>query len=435
MSLTKSAADVFQNETEKAKGKPNPRRQRSLSLDETSLTNILAAKKAAATELSAQKKLRVAEYGRKKGKASRVAPDVVSTALLPASIELKRCKFITAQTDPLYVAYHDEEWGVPVHDDRMLFELLVLAGAQVELSWSTILIKRDAYRVAFCGFDPAAVAIFTEKHIQSLEADRSLLLPGGKIRGVVENAQRILEVAEEYGSLDKFLWSFMNYKPIVNSYRYPKQVPVKTSKSESISKDLVRRGFRFVGPTIIYSFMQAAGMTNDHLLQCFRHPECQNSPSSSPEATEEKHCPRHEHECHELSSLPQQVSEENQEQKQCVWHYECGIFSDVEQELLQLEKQCSDQGSKLEECLSREFRSLSLSQEANQEKQEQKQCVWHYECGIFSLPLEDVEQEASQQEQQYSDEESPAEEEEKLHPFVHVGDQEHQGKSSDDEAL
>lgn len=285
INLNRSYADGFPRGNAKAKCGQNFGKFASFSLDETSLASIVAAKKAAASELYAQKKLMIAEYGRKQGKASRVAPDVPSPA--PVSIELKRCKFITARSDPLYVAYHDEEWGVPVHDDRRLFEFLVLTGAQVELSWTAILGKRDAYRVAFSGFDPSAVASFEEKHVRQLEADRSLLLPGAMIRGVVENARRIVEVTDDYGSLHNYLWGFVNHKPSIQSYRYAKQVPVKTSKSESISKDLAKRGFRFVGPTIMYSFMQAAGMTNDHLVDCYRHSECVKL-SSSPQETRQE---------------------------------------------------------------------------------------------------------------------------------------------------
>eukprot|EP00250_Pteridium_aquilinum_P011309 c19983_g1_i1 orf=224-2056(+) len=291
ITLSRSSSDNFHRRSAagsvKACGSSkNPIRIGSQSLDDASLSFLVAAKKAAACELSAQRRLKVAEYGRKQGKASRVAPDVPS--LVTVTAEPQRCKFITAQSDPLYVAYHDQEWGIPVHDDRTLFELLVLAGAQAELSWTTILHRRDAYRDAFCGYEAASVALFNEKHIQSLEADKALSLPGGKIRGVVENARRILEVVEEFGSLDCYLWSFLNNKPMINSYRYPKQVPAKTSKSEFISKDLVRRGFRFVGPTIIYSFMQASGMTNDHLVQCFRHHACMMQPTSFQDAYEEK---------------------------------------------------------------------------------------------------------------------------------------------------
>lgn len=283
--LTKSTSEVFQRSA-KSLGKAKPSSKKnlsklgSLSFDESSLATMVAAKKAAAKEISAQRKLKVSEYGRKHGKSSRVAPEV-STVLPAPIVEPRRCKFITAQSDPAYVAYHDKEWGVPVHEDRMLFELLVLVGFQVELSWTTILHKRDVYRSVFSYFDPAAVAQFSEKHIVSLESDRSLGLPGGKVQGVVNNAQILLEVVHEFGSLDEYLWGFVNKQPMINNYRYPKQVPAKTSKAEFISKDLVKRGFRFVGPTIIYSFMQASGMTNDHLVQCFRHQECMRLPCPS----------------------------------------------------------------------------------------------------------------------------------------------------------
>ncbi|KAI5070329.1 hypothetical protein GOP47_0014672 [Adiantum capillus-veneris] len=285
--LTKSTSEVFQrnsssncNVKAKPSGKKNLSKLGSISFDESSLATMVAAKKAAAKEISAQRKLKVSEYGRKQGKLSRVVPEISLSLSLP-SLERQRCKFITAQSDPVFLDYHDKEWGVPVHDDRMMFELLALAGFQVELSWTTILHKRDAYRAVFAEFDPDAVALFSEKHINSLEADKSLGLPGGKVKGVVNNAQKIHEVVHEFGSLDEYLWGFVNKQPMVNNYRYPKQVPVKTSKAEFISKDLVKRGFRFVGPTIIYSFMQAAGMTNDHLVQCFRHQECTRLACSS----------------------------------------------------------------------------------------------------------------------------------------------------------
>lgn len=275
ISLTRSSSEVIQRSSNCNRNATCNKSYSSIgshSFDEASLVHLVAAKKAAASELSAQRRLKVAEYGRKVGKSAKVAPDVPLPS--PLTDEPQRCKFITAQSDPVFVAYHDEEWGVPIHDDRSLFELLVLAGAQAELSWTAILQRRDAYRMAFCGFDAATVASFTEKHIRSVETDKALSLAGGKIRGVVENAKRIMEVVEEFGSFANYLWAFVNNKPMNSSYRSLKQVPAKTSKSECISKDLVRRGFRHVGPTVVYSFMQAAGMTNDHLLQCFRHQVC-----------------------------------------------------------------------------------------------------------------------------------------------------------------
>eukprot|EP00249_Psilotum_nudum_P004796 c18293_g2_i1 orf=2-1174(-) len=193
--LMASSEEIFRKVSTKAPGKlrRNVSKLKSLSTEETAsiIESISAARKIAAIELHTQKKLRVSQYGRiTRGKASRVAPDV---SILPSlSAELKRCKFITPQRDTLSVAYHDEEWGVPVLDDGLLFELLVLVGAQAELTWSTILSRRNAYRVAFAGFDPSVVARFSEKQIATLQADSGLTLTPGKIRGVVENARRIL---------------------------------------------------------------------------------------------------------------------------------------------------------------------------------------------------------------------------------------------------
>ncbi|MCO5566699.1 hypothetical protein L7F22_020377 [Adiantum nelumboides] len=309
--LTKSTSEVFQRNSSNCNVKAKPSSKKnlsklgSISFDESSLAIMVAAKKAAAKEISAQRKLKVSEYGRKQGKASRVVPEV-SLSLSAPLLEPQRCKFITAQSDPVSVDYHDKEWGVPVHDDRLLFELLVLAGFQAELSWTTILHKRDAYRAVFVEFDPAAVALFSERKIVFLEADKSLGLPSGKVRGVVRNAQKILEVVLEFGSLDEYLWGFVNKLPMINNYRYPKQVPVKTSKAEFISKDLVKRGFRFVGPTIIYSFMQSAGMTNDHLVQCFRHQECTRLASSFGVLAEEMP----EESLASFGALPEEMPEE-----------------------------------------------------------------------------------------------------------------------------
>lgn len=236
--------------------------------------SLAAARKAEISEIHAQRKLKIAHYGRKQGspKAVKVVPEEITSAA-PHSEEIRRCSFITCQSDPAHIAYHDQEWGVPVHDDKMLFQLLVLMGAQVGMDWPTILNKREAFREAFAGFDPAIVAGFNERKIQSINAEHNIM-DVAKIRGVVENAKQILEIVQEFGSFDKYIWSFVNYKPIVNNYKYGRNIPVKTSKAETMSKDLVKRNFRFVGPTIMYSFMQAAGITNDHLVNCFRHEEC-----------------------------------------------------------------------------------------------------------------------------------------------------------------
>ncbi|KAF7806527.1 putative GMP synthase [glutamine-hydrolyzing] [Senna tora] len=186
----------------------------------------------------------------------------------------KRCTWVTPNTEPCYTTFHDEEWGVPVHDDKKLFELLVLSSSLAELTWPAILSKRHIFREVFAGFDPVAVSKLTEKKLLALGTTASSLLSELKLRGIVENARQTSKVIDEFGSFDKYLWSFVNHKPIVSRFRYPRQVPVKTPKAEVISKDLVRRGFRGVGPTVVYSFMQVAGLTNDHLISCFRFQEC-----------------------------------------------------------------------------------------------------------------------------------------------------------------
>ncbi|KAH7569213.1 hypothetical protein ACOSP7_012516 [Xanthoceras sorbifolium] len=186
----------------------------------------------------------------------------------------KRCAWVTPNTDPCYAAFHDEEWGVPVHDDKELFELLVLSSALSELAWPAILSKRHMFREVFVGFNPIAVSKLNEKKITAAGSAASSLLSELRLRAIFENARQMCKVIEEFGSFDNYIWSFVNHKPIVSRFRYPRQVPVKTPKADVISKDLVRRGFRSVGPTVIYSFMQAAGITNDHLTGCFRFQEC-----------------------------------------------------------------------------------------------------------------------------------------------------------------
>ena len=175
--------------------------------------------------------------------------------------------------DPLYVAYHDEDWGVPVDDDRTLFEFLILEGAQAGLSWSTILKKREGYRAAFDGFDPATVARFDERKTAELLADAGIVRNRLKVASAVSNAQAFLAVQEEYGSFSNYIWAFVDGAPIQNQWRTLAEIPAKTPLAETISKDLKKRGFRFVGPTIIYAHMQATGMVNDHLVGCFRYPE------------------------------------------------------------------------------------------------------------------------------------------------------------------
>lgn len=179
-----------------------------------------------------------------------------------------RCPW--AGSDPLYQAYHDREWGVPEHDDRRLFEFLVLEGAQAGLSWLTILRKRENYRRVFDGFDPAAVAAFDEARVAQLLADPGIVRNRLKIRSAAANARAFVAIQAQYGSFDAYVWQFVGGRPLVNQWRTMADVPAETELSRALSRDLKRRGFSFVGPTITYSFMQAVGMVNDHLLSCFR---------------------------------------------------------------------------------------------------------------------------------------------------------------------
>ncbi len=185
--------------------------------------------------------------------------------------EKARCTW--CGVDPVYVAYHDKEWGVPVHDDRLLFEFLVLEGAQAGLSWSTILKKRDAYRRAFDSFDPGKVARYDKRKTAALLADAGIVRNKLKIESAIKNAKAFLEVEEEFGSFAAYQWRFVDGRPIQNRRRSLKEVPPRTDQSDAMSKDLKSRGFSFVGSTIIYAHMQAVGMVNDHVVDCFRHGE------------------------------------------------------------------------------------------------------------------------------------------------------------------
>jgi DNA-3-methyladenine glycosylase I len=175
--------------------------------------------------------------------------------------------------DPLYIAYHDEEWGAPLRDDRALFEMLVLEGAQAGLSWITILRKRDNYRRAFDGFEPAKIARYTPKKIERLMQDEGVIRNRLKIEGTVLSARAWLKLMEEGPGFSAFLWDFVGGEPIVNHFRKGDRLPAETDISRRLSKELKRRGFKFVGPTIVYAFMQAVGMVNDHLVTCYRHPD------------------------------------------------------------------------------------------------------------------------------------------------------------------
>jgi DNA-3-methyladenine glycosylase I len=182
----------------------------------------------------------------------------------------KRCGWVPTD-QPRYLAYHDEEWGVPVHDDARLFEMLTLEGAQAGLSWSTILNKREGYRRAFAGFEPEKVARFTPAKVERLLQDPGIVRNRMKVESAVNNAARVAEVRRDEGSLDALLWSFVGGEPIVGRFREIGDIPAETAESKAMSKDLKKRGFRFVGPTVCYAFMQACGLVNDHVTSCFRY--------------------------------------------------------------------------------------------------------------------------------------------------------------------
>lgn len=207
-------------------------------------------------------------------KAEKVVDGLVSASSPDNLHDKKTCTWITANTDPCYIAFHDEEWGVPVHEDKKLFELLVLSGALGELTWPAILNRRHIFREVFFDFDPVAVSKLNEKKLATAASAGTSLLSEVMLRAIIENARLISKIRDEFGSFDKYIWSFVNGKPIVGRFRYPRQVPSKSPKGDIISKDLIRRGFRSVGPTVIYSFMQAVGLTNDHLITCFRFQDC-----------------------------------------------------------------------------------------------------------------------------------------------------------------
>jgi len=193
----------------------------------------------------------------------------------PPNDEITRCSW--CGTDPLYCKYHDEEWGRPLHDDRRLFEMLILEGAQAGLSWITILRKREAYRRAFDGFDPQKVARYTARKVASLLKDEGIVRNRAKVASAIKNAKAFLEVQGEFGSFDAYQWRFVDGRPIQNRRRSIKDVPARTPQSDAFSKDLKQRGFSFVGTTIIYAHMQAVGMVNDHLVECFRYREIQQT--------------------------------------------------------------------------------------------------------------------------------------------------------------
>ncbi len=184
---------------------------------------------------------------------------------------MRRCHWVT--DDPVYINYHDEQWGVPVHDDKKLFEFIILEGAQAGLSWLTILKKRSGYKKAFANFNVEKVAEFTPEKIKTLLSDSGIIRNKLKVNAAVSNARAFIKIQEDFGSFDKYSWRFVDGKPIINRFKTHDEIPAVTKESTDFSRDLVQRGFKFVGPTIIYAHMQAVGMVNDHLVSCFRYKE------------------------------------------------------------------------------------------------------------------------------------------------------------------
>jgi DNA-3-methyladenine glycosylase I len=201
---------------------------------------------------------------------------------------MNRC--IWCEKDPLYIAYHDDEWGTPIHDDRLLFEFLILEGAQAGLSWLTILKKRKNYRKAFHSFDCETIASYLQRDVNRLLADSGIVRNRRKIESAILNAQGVLNIQEEFGSLDSYLWRYVEGIPKQNEWKSMADLPAKTELSEMMSKDLKKRGFNFVGPTICYAFMQAVGMVNDHTTDCFRHDEIKNLTQSGKSSVRDTSC-------------------------------------------------------------------------------------------------------------------------------------------------
>jgi DNA-3-methyladenine glycosylase I len=206
---------------------------------------------------------------------SAVGADSAQSERMMTVPEKRRCAWCAAE--PLYVRYHDGEWGVPVHNDRKLFEMLLLEGAQAGLSWSTILKKRTRYRKAFDGFDPTKIACYGAKDVRRLLADEGIVRNRLKILAAIKNARAFLQVRRELGTFDRYIWSFVRGSPVQNSWQTLKEIPPQSPVSDAMSKDLKNRGFSFVGSTICYAFMQAVGMVNDHLISCYRHQELRGS--------------------------------------------------------------------------------------------------------------------------------------------------------------
>lgn len=216
------------------------------------------------------------------GGATTPVAAALNGELAATSAGPQRCPWVTPNTDPCYASFHDQEWGVPVHDNKKLFEMLTLSGALAEMAWPAILSKRDAFREVFMDFDPQLVAKLNEKKFLAPCSPASSLLSQHRLRIIIENARELLKVIDEFGSFDSYCWSFMSNKPMVGRYRHIREVPLRTAKADAISQDLMRRGFLGVGPTVVYAFMQAVGMANDHLVTCYRFEECCDIEAGTP---------------------------------------------------------------------------------------------------------------------------------------------------------
>ncbi|KAL3835472.1 hypothetical protein ACJIZ3_010208 [Penstemon smallii] len=244
------------------------------SQSRASTGRIISRRNATLTRRKHQCSIKSDKFEKVEGNGKIVGGEIEGVVMVDNAAVKKRCAWVTSNTDSLYASFHDEEWGCPVHDDKKLFELLSFSTALAELTWPVILSQRNIFRDVFLDFDPIAVSKLNDKKIAAPGSPASSLLSEVKLRAITENARQICKIIVEVGSFDKYIWGFVNNKPIVGSFRYARQIPIKTSKADTISKDLVRRGFRGVGPTVVYSFMQVAGITNDHLINCFRYQDC-----------------------------------------------------------------------------------------------------------------------------------------------------------------
>ncbi|XP_021815129.1 uncharacterized protein LOC110757734 [Prunus avium] len=247
----------------------------SLSLSENSYDSSLTDSSTLDQKISAALRF-IAPTQRREynSPVAKVVQQQISQAQDTNDGELKRCNWITKNSDKVYVAFHDECWGVPAYDDNQLFELLALSGMLMDHNWTEIVKRRELFREAFFGFDPNKVAKMGENEIAEIASNKAIMLAECKVRCIIDNAKCILKIVRECGSFSSYMWGSVNHKPVINRFRYPRNVPLRSPKAEAMSKDLIKRGFRYVGPVIVYSFMQAAGLTIDHLVDCYRYSEC-----------------------------------------------------------------------------------------------------------------------------------------------------------------